>query len=51
MSARSVDALRRSAEALLPPFTLTLHLDARLEEVKDLRMLEILMRPYGDSKE
>jgi ATP-dependent helicase HepA len=46
LSGPSVDALRRRALSLLPPWTLTLHLDGHLDEVVDPRILAILGPPF-----
>ncbi len=46
LSAAGVDALRRRALSLLPPWTLTLHLDAHLEEIVDPHILAILRPPF-----
>jgi ATP-dependent helicase HepA len=41
-------SLQRRADGLLPPWTVTLHIDSNLEEVSDSHILKILERPYQD---
>jgi ATP-dependent helicase HepA len=45
----SLAGLQRRAEAFLPPWAVTLHIDSNLDEVSDSEILSILERPYQDS--
>ena len=41
-------SLRRRMDSLLPPWTMTLYVDAEMEPITDPLLLEILARPYSD---
>jgi ATP-dependent helicase HepA len=40
-------ALTRRADALFPPFTETIYVDASMQEVEDAALLQLLRRPYS----